>query len=97
MSNEEATPPQIMKVLDVSNAHIRRSSRCWVASNAMMEGDYGWFVSVSRLDDDNDAVDEDKMPAEVKQIMQLAVDNGCDYVLFDADAPRYSQFEVFDW
>lgn len=97
MSNEEITPPQIMKVLDVSNAHIRRSSCCWVSSAAMMDGEYGWFVSVSRLEEDDDAVDEDKMPAEVKQIMQWAVDNGCDYVLFDADGSRYAQFETFEW
>lgn len=97
MSNKEITAPGIMKVLDVSTAHVRQGSNCWIVGAAMMDGEYGWLVSVSRLDEDDDAIAEDKMPAEVKQIMQWAVANGCDYVLFDQDGTQYEQFEMFEW
>lgn len=93
---KNSTPPQTMKVLDVSITHIRRSSRCWVSRAAMMDGQYGWFVSVSRLEED-DVVDEDKMPVEVRRIMEWAVDNDCEYVLIDQDGTPYEQFEKFEW
>lgn len=97
MSAEINTPPQIAKVLDISNAHIARSSRWWVSEAAMMDGQYGWFLSVSRLDEDPDVADENKMPIEVRQILEWAVANSCDYVLIDQDGPHYAQFEEFEW
>lgn len=96
------TQPQIMKILDVCNGHIKRESRCWVSENAMIEGQYGWLVSVTRLEDYYiDAPDiaecKDPIPAEVQTILEWAVAQDCDFVLFDADGSVYEQLEWFDW
>jgi len=59
-----------------------------------MQNEHGWLFSVPETLAD--------LPAELgcdafKMIMGLAMDAGCNYVLFDRDVLPVAYLEIFDW
>ena len=90
----------IRKFLDLSTAHLRPND-CRLldrsadpngcsALAAVMKSDYGWFVYVAEERSSADISDE------LWEIFQQARTQGCDYVMFDADAPIDPELPVFD-
>ena len=64
------------------------------AKSPTMQNEHGWLFSVPEtLADLPEGVDCDAF----KAVMALAMDAGCDYVLFDRDVPPAPYLEVFDW
>ncbi|MEV6403996.1 hypothetical protein AB0M58_13760 [Streptomyces bobili] len=55
---------------------------------------YGWLMYAP--ESSGALAGEGDWPEELLPIIKLARDNGCAYVLFDADAPEIDQLPTFD-
>ncbi|KHQ49949.1 hypothetical protein OA50_05526 [Mameliella alba] len=59
-----------------------------------LRNEYGWLFSVPEtLAALPEGIDCDAF----KTVMALAMDAGCDYVLFDRDVSPVAYLELFDW
>lgn len=89
----------IRAFLDLSTAHLSAAT-CRVLNSyegvTAYQTPYGWLWSVPAQDAADLAHDGD-WPPELLPIAQLAHAHGCDYVLFDRDAPQTGQLPTFDW
>lgn len=82
---------QIRAFLDLSSSHLTAEERHWLSMNAnpgsltneitVMEGTFGWFIHCSE-DRDTDTISDN-----LWNIMCFARGLGCEYLLFDVDAP----------
>ena len=54
---------------------------------------HGWFMYAT---DDPGSYSEEDLPPHIRAICAHARAHGCEYVLFDADAPIDSELPVFD-
>ena len=64
------------------------------AKSPTMQNEHGWLFSVPEtLADLPEGVDCDAF----KTVMALAMDAGCDYVLFDRDVSPVPYLEEFEW
>jgi hypothetical protein len=87
----------IRAFLDLSTAHLREETRDNLNSYERVLADktqHGWLLYVP-LDADEIA-DESDWPQELLPIVKLARAEGCDYVLFDADAAETDLLPTFD-
>ena len=84
---------------DCSTAHLPEQTAQAIDSGLFaisptMQNEFGWLFSVPEtLADLPEVVDCDAF----KTVMALAMDAGCDYVLFDRDVPPVPYLTVFDW
>ena len=84
---------------DCSTAHLPEQTAQAIDSGLFaisptMQNEFGWLFSVPKtLADLPEVVDCDAF----KTVMALAMDAGCDYVLFDRDVPPVPYLTVFDW
>lgn len=89
----------VRKFYDCSTAHLPAQTAQVIdsalfAKSPTMQNEYGWLFSVPEtLADLPDAVGCDAF----KTVMALAIDAGCDYVLFERDVPPVLYLDVFDW
>lgn len=89
----------VRRFYDCSTAHLPEQTVQAIenglfAKPPSMQNEYGWLFSVPEtLADMPKGVDCDAF----KAVMALAMDAGCDYVLFDRDVPPAPYLEVFDW
>lgn len=86
----------IRSFLDLSTAHLREETRDNLSSYESVvayETTYGWLVYAS---EDADSAEGDDWPSELLPIIKLARANGCEYILFDADAPETDALPTFD-
>jgi len=89
----------VRRFYDCSTAHLPAPTAQDIenglfAKSPTMRNEYGWLFSVPEtLADLPEGVDCDAF----KTVMALAMDAGCDYVLFDRDVPPVSYLEVFGW
>lgn len=58
---------------------------------AYTKADHGWFVFVP------EDLDEHAMPAELLACCRLAHAQGCEWIMYDSDAPALDTLPVFDW
>lgn len=58
---------------------------------AFTKADYGWFVFVP------EDLGETPMPPDLLACCQLARAYGCEWIMFDRDAPALGTLPVFDW
>ena len=89
----------VRKVYECSTAHLPEETAQAIdtgrfARSPVMRNDFGWLFSVPETLAD--------LPDEVscepfKAVIALAMDAGCDYVLFDRDVPPVDYLPVFDW
>jgi hypothetical protein len=85
--------------LDVSTGHLSPGTRALLddedaledAPSSLMRGAYGWMVHVPE-----DAVASLRWPGDLEGVLAHARLHGCDYVLFDADAPRIDGLAWFE-
>lgn len=94
--------PNIRKFLDISTGHLPPSERERIDDGeagplAYPHPDgYGWFVYVPEDPDMwQDDEDDDAMPA-LLACMKRARALGCDYILFDCDAPIDEELPVYN-
>ncbi|MET8680972.1 hypothetical protein ABZW18_26175 [Streptomyces sp. NPDC004647] len=94
---DETTPDlTIRSFLDLSTAHLRKESRADLNSYegvVAYKTTYGWLVYAS---EDADLAEGDDWPSELLPLVKLARANGCEYILFDADAPETDALPTFD-
>ena len=89
----------VRRFYDCSTAHLPEQTAQAIdnglfAKSPSMRNEYGLLFSVPEtLADMPEGVDCDAF----KTVMALAIDAGCDYVLFDRDVPPIPYLEVFDW
>jgi hypothetical protein len=98
--------PEIRKFLDLSTAHLTMASRDMLdelgrysaegspSSYLVGSTGFGWFVSANPAD--NEREDEEDIPDDLWAAMKHAKANGCDHILFDADAPRDPDLPAFE-
>ncbi len=89
----------VRRFYDCSTAHLpeqtaRAIEHGLFAKLPTMQNEYGWLIYVPEaLSDLPEGVDCEAF----RKVMGLAIDAGCDYVLFDRDVPPVAYLEVFDW
>jgi hypothetical protein len=94
--------PTIRHFLDLSTAHLAPAGQSYLDSCAdpasasclpACKTAYGWFVYAT---DDPGAYSEAELPPHLRRICAYARAHGCDYILFDADAPADNELPTFD-
>jgi hypothetical protein len=89
----------IRAFLDLSTAHLSAAT-CRILNSfdgvTAYETPYGWLMHVPVRDADELAHDGD-WPPELLPIVNLARTRGCDYILFDSEAPQTDLLPTFDW
>lgn len=89
----------VRRFYDCSTAHLPEQTAQAIdsglfAKSPTMYSEYGWLFSVPEtLAELPEGIGCDAF----KAVMSLAMDAGCDYVLFDRDVPPVAYLEVFDW
>ena len=89
----------VRRFYDCSTAHLPAPTAQDIdnglfAKSPTMQNEYGWlFSGPEALAGLPEGVGCDAF----KTVMALAMDAGCDYVLFDRDVPPVSSLAVFDW
>lgn len=53
----------------------------------------GWFVSVQALNNDTDC----DFPLSLEGCLEFAIDQGCDWVMFDRDGPKTEELTYYEW
>ena len=108
MTNTVCVYP-IRAFLDVSTGHLKFSTREWLteqhklpesSSNAFSGSAtlYGWFINCSHdsLEEGADqAITLKDIPEDLVTCLKYGRAQGCDYVLFDRDAPALFKNEKF--
>lgn len=89
----------VRRFYDCSTAHLPGQTAQAIenglfAKSPTMQNEYGWLFSVPETLAD---LPEGAGCDAFKTVMALAMDAGCDYVLFDRDVPPVAYLEVFDW
>lgn len=77
---------EIAKVLICSTAHCTKE-KVESLGNIGLRGDYGVMVSVDMLRNDTD----------MRQILNIAREKECSYIMLDGDAPQMDGLPVYDW
>ena len=89
----------IRALLDLSTAHLNAAT-CRTLNSydgvTAYETLYGWLMHVP-ADDVDELAHSGDWPPELLPIVKLARINGCDYILFDRDAPETDLLSTFDW
>lgn len=86
----------VRKFLDLSTAHLKPGTREeWTLNRPthVHATEYGFFVWAG---DRNDEMTDDGWPEEAVACRRFARQQGCDYLLFDADADRLCELEEFE-
>lgn len=89
----------VRRFYDCSTSHLPEQTAYAIdaglfAKPPVMHNEYGWLFSVPET--------FAELPEELgcdafRAVMALAMDAGCDYVLFDRDGPPVAYMDVFDW
>lgn len=86
---------EICQMLTLSTGHLSEDTcNRWLSDNAgpaYPKGEYGWFVFTKWGETD------EPMPVELAACFEFASGCGCDWVMFDCDAPMVEQLPTFDW
>jgi len=89
----------IRTLLDLSTAHLSQETCRDLNSYegvTAYETKYGWLMYIPAQDAAELAHNGD-WPPELLPIVNLARTHGCDYILFDRDAPETNLLPTFDW
>lgn len=91
------------QILTVSTKHITldENNELNIAardSSGVMAGSYGFLVFVPSKPPPYDVTPVKGPPSEgFKACLQLARDNGCDYLMLDSDGPVIEGIPEYDW
>ena len=105
-------PGEKAQVLILSTRHLGEAlvmgpQPSWVSEGsaiidevAVMQGDYGWLLSVGPLTADSGLPVREDEPAAMqvlRDLLHFAKQHGCRYVMFDAEGMVLSGFPTYDW
>lgn len=91
----------IIQVLDCSTAHVtpetaRRMDADEDVGFTYYGLEHGWLVYVPPEEYMEGVTKEDR-PDDLWRLVILARENGCSYVLLDADAPYIDELPTYEW
>jgi hypothetical protein len=90
---------EIRKTLVLSTSHVSAATAKmfddndpidWPAIGGHYDGS-GWFIYALPT------IRSEHAPAELLKVMEFARENGCDNILFDADADQVDDLPTFEW
>lgn len=104
----EISKIEISKMLTISTAHIRKSTRqslYFAAANSIhndlnddiivyKKGEYGWFLYIDNIKDVCDTIDN--VPCDLLDCIKLTIDVGADILCLDADGEILSCLAKYD-
>jgi hypothetical protein len=90
----------VRQFLDLSTAHLRPTTRamwteCFCPRSFLVTalfGEHGWMIHVPETNNDWDY----RGGTEMFAAFDLARKFGCEYILFDADAPTFTELPTFE-
>lgn len=91
---------QTEKMLAISTSHVtsetaKRLSEDTIYGVTVFEkGKYGWWVHTTTMDD---PLHPNEVPTELAEAIKLAVSFGCDWIMFDRDAPVIEELPHWEW
>lgn len=80
--------PKTWKMLDLSTAHLQPHTGEWLSINqptypsSIIGFPHGWILSTHLWE----VLGENLLPADIRECLEYAVNEGCEWVMFDADA-----------
>ncbi len=89
-------------MLALSTSHITEDTAGRMDKNDIegvvlyQKKDFGWFVYVPYAFDFKELEDGD-CPADIFRCMKFALENGCDWIMFDNDVNEIPDLPVYDW
>lgn len=88
----------VIQCLELSTAHITEATaNAWPTREdfpLVANYEYGMFVHVPPPDDDERL---DKLPCDLRVVIEYARERGCTLIRFDKDAYAVEGLSVFDW
>lgn len=93
--------PNIRNFLDLSTMHLSKDARD-LLDELCVNASFGYFVwaptdaPIPGTDQPNDEARPEHWPPDLWRVMAYARANGCDYILFDADAEIDPALPTFD-
>jgi hypothetical protein len=93
----------IVKMLDISTAHITDSTAVWLTDVGVNgsspiivyeKAEYGWLVFVPDMWDEGRA---DQTPGDLLAVITYAKAIGCTWVMLDCDGERIPELPIYDW
>jgi hypothetical protein len=96
----ESEMTTIVSMLDLSTGHVTEATAKRLTDRpesiglpVYPKGEYGWIVwagteSVTRVVD---------VPADLVTVVKFAQERGCEWIMFDCDAPLSDSLPSFDW
>lgn len=98
-------PSVVLRVLDLSTAHISSTTRTWLEAQARNE--QPWIVTVAQYrsgffiriptDDDEDDIRLRQCPKDLREIFKVARQADCRVVCLDGEADPHPQLPQYDW
>ena len=97
---------EIRKTLVLSTGHVtKRVAEILDEYRSQPEGfdlywqniEYGWLFRRTRLDNQDLEYMGRKIPRCLRNCLDLAAANGCDYLIFDCDGPQVDQLPFYNW
>jgi hypothetical protein len=89
----------IVSMLDLSTGHVSEETAKRLTESpdsigfpVYAKGDYGWIVWAGSRGDGNDGI-----PADLANVITFARERGCEWIMFDCDAPLSDSLPSFDW
>lgn len=104
---EEEDDVPTHKYLDASTGHITERDSSVLQDNhdlgiRVLPDEYGFFISLAAFKDEETKKEVTRRASEVLsyaffQLVEYAVENGCDYINLDRDADLIDGLPSFDW
>lgn len=86
------------RMLVLSTAHLsERTALDWIPVcpwSCFEKGEYGWFMYVC---DDIGITEEARVPLEVRSAIHVAKREGCEWIMWDRDAPCIEELPRYEW
>jgi hypothetical protein len=99
---------EVVRMLVLSTAHVSKETADLLnerGSEALFtfypKGDYGWMIPVQRLQHEKtgaiSVANPERMPGDLVQVMVMALNERCEWVMFDCDADQIPGLPVYEW
>ena len=86
---------EILRMLNLSTSHITTDTTEWLGRKqecfvVYPKAEYGWFIFTG-------GINEKAVPRDLKEIIEFAKMNDCDWVCIDRDGETVIELPIYDW
>lgn len=93
----------IVKMMELSTAHISEDTRVWIVGNInepnpliIYEKEvYGWYIPLTLTDINPE--DLKRVPSDLLNILRIAEQKDCQWIMLDGDGPIVGYLPQYDW